>query len=212
MRSALIRCTAITLLALASGIGDGALADAEMSAISGDVDQPRRHLRLRNPADITPERAAHLYTLIRTALERGYAAAGYAPVADYQRWRRFNSTPYPSATHGNHQLNNFANDIAAPLYGSGAKMPVGSVLAKDSFVVTESGEVLLGALFTMEKMPAGFNPGAGDWRYAMVMPDGTLAGETGGAGAERVEYCIGCHLAVEATDHLYFIPQPFRLP
>ena len=33
---------------------------------------------------------------------------------------------------------------------------------------------------------------------------------TGGEGAERVEYCIGCHLAREDLDHLYFVPEERR--
>ena len=198
------------LLALTISLPGAALAQADMSAISGSVEQPRRHFRLRNPADLSLARAAEVYQIIRSALASGYEAAGYAPVSRYQQWRRFNSTPYPSATHGNHRLSNYANSLAAEDYGSGRTMPAGSVLAKDSFAVTSSGEILLGPLFVMEKMPAGFNPGAGDWRYAMVMPDGSLFGETQGVGAERVEYCIGCHLATEQTDHLYFIPQQYR--
>jgi len=41
--------------------------------------------------------------------------------------------------------------------------------------------------------------------------DGTLFGETNGKGSKRVEYCIGCHLAVEHQDHLWFLPKPYRL-
>ena len=28
--------------------------------------------------------------------------------------------------------------------------------------------------------------------------------------AERVEYCIGCHLAAEHQDHLFFVPEDYR--
>ena len=208
------RYAAVLLLALATALPIAVAGDAQLSAISGSAEEPRRHFRLRNPARLGPERAAALYEIIRPALVRGYAAAGYAPVRDYQQWRRFNSAPYPSVTHGNHYLSNYANTVAAEVYarhGSGIRMPVGSVLAKDSFVATETGEILLGPLFVMQKMPPGFNPGAGDWRYAMVMPDGTLFGETKGVHAERVEYCIGCHLAVEQEDDLYFVPEAFRV-
>lgn len=33
---------------------------------------------------------------------------------------------------------------------------------------------------------------------------------THGNDSERVDYCIGCHLAVEAQDHLYFVPPAYR--
>jgi len=39
----------------------------------------------------------------------------------------------------------------------------------------------------------------------------TLLGELNRRQSERVEYCIGCHLAAEKTDHLYFIPSDFRI-
>ena len=63
----------------------------------------------------------------------------------------------------------------------------------------------------MEKMKKGFNYVSGDWRYIMIMPDGSFMGETNGAESERVKYCIGCHLAKEQFDHLYFLPKEFRI-
>ena len=55
-----------------------------------------------------------------------------------------------------------------------------------------------------------FNYVSGDWRYTMVMPDGSLYGTTKGDGAERVEFCIGCHLARETQDHLFLVPEAYR--
>ena len=62
----------------------------------------------------------------------------------------------------------------------------------------------------MAKMPQGFNYVSGDWKFTLVKPDGTLFGETRGPGAERVQYCVACHLARERYDHLYFIPRQYR--
>jgi hypothetical protein len=59
-------------------------------------------------------------------------------------------------------------------------------------------------------MEPGFSNASGDWRYTMIMPDGAVFGVTKGEGAERVEYCIGCHLARERHDHLYFPPESYR--
>ena len=44
-----------------------------------------------------------------------------------------------------------------------------------------------------------------------IDPDGAFFGETRGEGDERVAFCIGCHLAVEQQDHLFFIPGPYRV-
>jgi len=184
--------------------------DVEMSEISGDRDAPRRHFRLREPADLAPGEAQHIYEIALKSLAAGYARSGEPSAAAYSGWRRFNSVPYLSSTHGNHYINNYANDTARA-YGSGRRLPVGSVIAKDSFSVTETGGILLGPLFLMEKMPKGFSYGSGDWKYSLIQPDGTLFGETNGRGSQRVQYCISCHLAVEAQDHLYFVPPKFRV-
>ncbi len=115
-------------------------------------------------------------------------------------------------THGQRYVNNYANRLARD-YGrfeDAGRLPVGAVIAKDSIAITAAGEVFPGPLFIMEKMPEGFSNASGDWRYTMVMPDGSLLGVTKGEGAQRVEFCIGCHLAREANDHLYFPPNEFR--
>ncbi len=188
-------------------------ADIEMSDISGDIDKPRRHFRLRNPADLKAKEATEIYDVIMNALKAGYERSGHPVAAVYQGWKRYNTVPYMSISHGNHHLNNYANPTAKA-YGAfedAGTMPVGSIIAKDSFSVTTSRGIVLGPLFIAEKMPAGFNYVTGDWKYTEILPDGTLLGETNGEDAERVEYCIACHLAAEKQDHLYFIPKKYRI-
>jgi hypothetical protein len=190
-------------------------ADVEMSKISGDPAAPRRHFRLVDPAKLPPQQASDIYAIIRQALQGGYARSGNAIAASYQGWRRMNTAPYLSATHGNHYLNNYVNEIGAAAYGrfeTAGKLPVGTVIAKDSFSMTRGGEILLGGLFVMEKMPGGFNDVTDDWKYTLIQADGTLFGETNGTGSKRVEYCIACHLARKHQDHLWFLPKPYRVP
>jgi hypothetical protein len=187
-------------------------SDVEMSTISGEPANPRRHFRLRDPQPLDPDRAEEIYAIVRKSMAAGYPLSGLAVARDYQGWRRYNSTPYLSVTHGNHFLNNYANGIASAYgeYEGAGRLPVGAVIAKDSFAVVDSGGILLGPLFIMEKMPQGFSYVSGDWKFTLVKPDGTVFGETNGPGAGRVEYCIACHLARERFDHLYFIPKDFR--
>jgi len=186
--------------------------DVEMSTISGEAASPRRHYRLRDPKSLDAERAAEIYAIASAAMAVGYPLSGSPVARDYQNWRRYNSAPYLSATHGNHYLNNYANQraLAYGEFEAAGRLPVGSVIAKDSFAVTNSGGILIGPLFIMEKMPQGFNYVSADWKYTLIRSDGTLFGETKGPGAERVEYCISCHLARERYDHLYFIPMDSR--
>lgn len=186
--------------------------EVEMSPISGPVDDPRRHLRLRNPAELPRVEAERIYQLFRTAMANGYAASGYDRIDGYQTWQRHNSEPYLSKVHGNHYLNNYSNEVGSS-YGQfeeAGELPVGTVLVKDSFTVTIGREILLGPAFIMEKMPEGFKTVTGNWKYTQVQPDGTVLGETNGEGSDRVDYCIACHLAREDYDHLYFVPPDFR--
>lgn len=175
--------------------------------------EQQRHDRIRNSAALTAQEAAAIYRALADDLAQTYALSGDPVSAGYRDWQRFNTAPYKSMTHGRRYVSNYANAIARD-YGkheAAGRLPVGSVVAKDSFVVTEDGTVSAGPLFVMEKMEAGFNYVSGDWRYSMISADGVLLGRTKGAGAERVEFCIACHLAVEDQDHLFFVPQQVRL-
>lgn len=186
----------------------------EMSALSGDPAAPRRHFKLANPEKLTPQRANEIYEIVRPALQAGYAIATSPLAAWYQDWRRANTAPYLSATHGNRYLNNYVNEIGAVSYfrfEKVGKMPVGTIIAKDSFSMRTTGEILLGGLFLLEKMPAGFSDLADDWKYTFIQADGTLFGETNASGSKRVEYCTSFHLAAPHHEHLWFVPQAFRV-
>lgn len=212
---AAVAAAAILGLTAGSGVAPRVVAAShqiEMSPISGPTTVPRRHFRLRFAEQVSPAEAERLYGIAEPSMRAGYAASGHPVAREYRNWQRYNSAPYRSAAHGNHYLNNYANDVAAR-YGKfeqAGRLEVGSIVAKDSFSIAETGEIVLGSLLVMEKMPKGFNYVSGDWRYTAILPDGSILGETKGRGAERVEFCIACHLAREQFDHLYFVPTEFR--
>jgi hypothetical protein len=173
---------------------------------------PTRHFRVPNPARLSDADALSIYDRIRDDMVAAYRLSR-DPAADrYYTWRRYNRVPYLSANHGDRYINNYAN-TGAGTYGQGAgPMPVGAVLAKDSFTVTRRGDVFTAPLFLMEKMPAGFAAETRDWRYTMIMPDGSLFGTTNGEGSERVEFCATCHAtAGDESDHLFFVPEEYRV-
>ncbi len=144
----------------------------------------------------------------------GYAKAGVTTVGGYTGWTRVNTSPYQSATHGSRYVNNYADKKAARRYTKFEKagsMPAGSVIAKDSFAVRPDGSTALGPLFVMQKMTAGFSPKTGNWRYTMIMPNGTVVGTTKGKGSASVKFCAECHMSMgEGQDSLVFLPGEFR--
>ncbi len=184
----------------------------ELVVPAQNAETPRQHFRVTNPADLDAEGAERIYGQLREDLASRYRLSTLQPAADYIDWRRYNTAPYRSVTHGLRFVNNYVN-AAGRSYGryeDAGVLPQGSVIAKDSFTVTETGDVTPGPLFLMEKMAEGFSYVSGDWRYTMILPDGSLYGTTNGDGHERVMFCISCHLAVEHQDHLFFLPEEFR--
>jgi hypothetical protein len=171
------------------------------------------HFRVPDPANVNAEEAETVYRSLSGEMVERYTLSGIAVAANYTRWTRYNTAPYRSVTHGRTYLNNYANTIAHAYggYETAGTLPVGSVLAKDSFSIGRDGEVLPGPLFLMEKMEAGFNPASGDWRYTQILPDGSILGTTNGDNTDNVSYCVPCHAAAGAgRDHLFFPRKPFR--
>ncbi len=174
---------------------------------------PRRHFRVPNPANISDQDAQKAYEDVVQGMARGYAVSDDPSAKTYTRWKRYNMAPYLSAGHGRRFLNTYGNAIAKNYgkYEAAGRFPVGSILAKDSIAITEDGKVNPGPLFLMEKMAEGFNHVSGDWKYSMIMPDGSVFGVTNGTSSQKVEFCIACHLAAEKTDHLHFLPKRLRV-
>jgi hypothetical protein len=163
---------------------------------------------------MNPKAAQKAYGGLQKDMVAAFSSTGDQQAANYQSWKRYNTAPYESTEHGDRYLNNYANKIAQAYgkYEKSGNMPVGSVLAKDSFTVLKTGEIYPGPLFLMEKMSKGFMPSFGDWKYTMYLPDGSLIGETGGEGSENVDYCGTCHARVGSNqDHMFFLPKAWRL-
>ena len=182
---------------------------------AGDDDglrTPKSHFKVERPADLFPNTAETIYQNIRVEMASGYALARLEKVRRYLTWRRFNSAPYRSATHGARYVNNYSNRVGESygLFEDAGPLPLGTVLLKDSFTATANGAIFPGPMFVMEKMADGFNRASGNWRYTMVMPDGSLFGETNGVSSDNVQFCIGCHAMRAEWDHLFFLPAEFR--
>ncbi len=166
-------------------------------------------------AELTDAEAVAVYDCLIKELKAAYAKSDNDIALSYMSWPRYSKQAYLSGTHGNRYVQNYAN-AKARAYGAYEKagvMPVGSAIAKDSIAVTPNGKVTIGPLFLMEKMNAGFSPGSDDWRYTMIMPNGSMFGTTWGAGSEKVQFCADCHMSVSEpdVDSMLFMPDAYRV-
>ncbi len=175
---------------------------------------PKAHFRITDPADLSGERAESIYSAIKTSMRDHYAESGDPVAFKYADWKRYNRVPYRSSQHGNNYINNYANDKARRYgeYEYAGGMPAGAQIAKDSFIVTKDGDIITGPFFLMEKMPVGWNPETGDWRYLEYKADGSLTGMKKGIRADMVRYCATCHARMgKKQDYLFFMPKEVRV-
>lgn len=170
-----------------------------------------------NPRAAAPEialsaaEARKAYDCIQPEMRAVYAKSGLAIATAYPKWKRFSKVAYQSSTHGGRFVQNYANSDRYGRYEKAGRMQPGAYLVKDSFTVTKDGKVGVGPLFVMRKMKAGWNAASGDWKYAMVMPDGAFFGETKGKNAANMRFCIGCHIGVkDEQDSMFFLPEEYR--
>lgn len=171
------------------------------------------HVTIENPADLSQSEANKIYDELRKRMADSFALADLAEIDDYQSWTRYNSAPYLSATHGQRFVNNFANSIGSDYgkLGKGEEYPEGTVFAKDSMTVIDDDRIYPGAMFVMEKLAEGAHPSTSDWRYVMVLPDGTTFGDTTGNKPKLVRYCHACHVSKSSDDFVFFVPEDFQL-
>lgn len=201
-----IKLIVVFMIVSWSGIAIGQTTDNDQS------EQPIGHIEISDPAKLTADEANAVYRDTGAELARRYAQSKDPAAMNFRSWSQHAKSPYLSATHGARFVNNYANAVAKD-YGKLKKRerhPVGSVLAKDSFTVTKDGNIYPGALFIMEKKPAGFNKSSADWQYRMILPDGSLFGSTKGENAENVKFCIACHAQKSDWDHIFHVPEKYR--
>ncbi len=168
--------------------------------------------------EIRPDEAKRLYDCIEAAMIESYSRANGVPgVPEYRGWQVVSASPFVSATHGSMMINHIVNPVAAKLYTqweemAGKRFPEGSILAKEAYRVTPSGEVRVGPLSLMEKAAPGASPETDDWIYTRVFTDGRFQ-RTLGPNGGRLMFCHDCHAAtIDDYDAMFFPPKEFRIP
>lgn len=166
------------------------------------------------PVELSEAEAKAAYDCIIGEMRAAYAKSGLAVATDYAGWKNYSRVAYSSATHGSRFVSNYANAAGQDYgkYEQSGPMPEGTYLVKDSFLVSPDGKVGVGPLFIMRKMSSGWHADSGDWKYAMVMPNGSYFGETKGRNAANMTFCHECHMTVaEEQDSMFYLPEEFRL-
>lgn len=159
--------------------------------------------------DYTPEEVAAVYDCLSDDLAAAYAQEGDAVGSVYREWGVTATGPAAPGAHSNRWLLTFANDVAYDTYvqygfGDDFAMPVGSVLAKESFSLTKEGAPRNGPLFIMTKVESGGDAEEfGNWVYAAVRTNGKPMGIKQG-------FCHGCHEAFADQDSLGYPDRDVR--
>jgi len=164
--------------------------------------------------ELSDQEAVAIYDCLMKELKAAYAKSDDAVALSYQSWPRYSTRAYVSATHGERHVQNYAN-AAGRAYGAyerAGEMPKGAILAKDSFTIDHDGRAAAGPLFIMEKMDDGWHAASDDWRYSMIMPNGSIFGTTKAVGDQKVQFCADCHMAVTPdVDSMMFLPEKYRV-
>lgn len=161
-----------------------------------------------DPWDMTDDEVLEIYACIGDAMVAGYTSGDDAVAPVYRDWTATATRPGLAGPHGERFLNTFVNDIAAEQYLQFAfgefEMPVGSVLAKESFKVSK-GTAKVGPLFIMTKVAAGGEAAEFDnWVYSAVQPGGKPM-------KISQKFCHDCHGAFADQDSMGYPLEEVRL-
>ncbi len=146
--------------------------------------------------DLSFEEAQKVYDCLKADLYAGYQKGKkrWIPVEhvkNYRDWTPVSAMPANPGFHGGRFLFTYVNETGASEYlkyaEENVKMPAGTLIAKESFAVTDKGKVKRGPLFFMEKVADGKSSKTNDWYYYAVAPNGAPM------GVPVVKACHQCH-------------------
>ncbi len=164
---------------------------------------------VEDPFDLTEAQIGEIYACIGDKMVTGYSKQGSEIAASYRNWTVSGTRPAVAGAHSNRLLLTFANDIAAEQYlkfeEEGVKMPVGSILAKESITISKKKKAArVGPLFIMTKLEDGASPDTGDWEYSGLQPNGKPM-------KFKQSFCHSCHVSWESQDALAYPLEEVRV-
>ena len=146
--------------------------------------------------ELSYEEAQAVYDCLKDKLYAGYQKGKkrWIPVdrvKNYRDWTPVSTLPANPGFHGGRFLFTYVNEVGATEYlkyaAERGPMPAGTLIAKESFSVTDKGKAKRGPLFFMEKVAPGKSPQTNDWYYYAVAPNGAPM------AVPVVQACHACH-------------------
>lgn len=134
----------------------------------------------RAPDDLSLDEVGAVYERLKDALHAGYQTGDKRWIpADYVRncrsWKAAFRFPANSGFHSGRRLFTSVNEAgleAYIAYAEDPEIPAGTLIAKESFTISDDGTARPGPLFFMKKVSAGTSPETDDWHYIMAGADG----------------------------------------
>lgn len=158
----------------------------------------------KKPADLSLDEINTHYECVREQLVDGYQKGDNEFAKAYTDWKAGATGPAKPGFHSNRYLMTYVNDIGHADYvayaTSDVDLPVGSVLAKESYKIRSKGKIKAGPLFFMEKVGKDKAPAAGGWFYSAVKANGKPM-------KVSQKFCHNCHQGWAAQDALGY-PAP----
>ena len=162
--------------------------------------------------DVSYREAHDVYLCLERKMFDGYNTGdkkwvNAAHVGQFRTWKAASTLPANPGVHSNRFLFTYVNPIgeaAYTQYAEGVKMPVGTVIAKESFSINSKGNAKPGPLFIMEKVAPGTSPKTGDWFYTMVSAKGKPQ------AINVFKACHECHSGFADSDFVGFPDEEVR--
>jgi len=158
--------------------------------------------------DLTHDQINGLYECLKEEMQAGYAKSEDPVGTDYKTWKPAFTVPGGRGFHGQKFLTTFVNDIGFDEYvkysDENPVMPVGTVIAKESFFINKKGEAKITALFLMTKVAAGEADEFGNWIYGGIQ-------KSGKAMKVSQKFCHDCHGAYDDQDSLGYPEEDKRI-
>ena len=159
-------------------------------------------------SDLSGPEVQAIYDCIRDSMIKGYQKGGDEVAMAYTGWKAASKLPAAPGWHGERFLMTFVNDIGYATYtefnDEDAKMPVGTVVAKESFKINKKLQVKRGPLFIMTKVGDAEAPDTGGWIYGGILPNGKKM-------KFKQSFCHDCHGNWDTQDSLGYPLEEVRV-
>ena len=160
-------------------------------------------------ADVTAEKANEIYLANRADLLSGYQMGDNEIATSYSTWKAASTAPEKTGDiHSGRYMMTFVNPVGYGDYVEfktiDSSMPIGTKIAKETFMLKGHGKFRESPLFTMQKVGSEKAPETDGWIYGRVNAKGRNM-PTG------QKFCHSCHMAFKSQDFLGYPARDVRV-